>query len=74
MENCRGTLLSWKEQQLQRPHGGSMPEIFKDQQGSHWAGMEGERGRVENAVRNYSGGRANFAGFCRHDEGFRFLL
>lgn len=25
-----------------RPYGGSMPEIVKDQQGSHWAGMEGE--------------------------------
>lgn len=58
MENCRGNRLGWKEQP-QGPRGGSMPEIFKDQQGSHWAGTEGEVGRIGNAVRNYSGSRAN---------------
>lgn len=53
MEDCRGrgSCLDWNEQLLQRPYGGSTPGLVKDQQGSHWAGMDGEEGRVGNAVR-----------------------
>lgn len=45
-----GGIVGWKEKLLQRLCGGSMPELVKDQQESHWAGMEGKEGRVVRKV------------------------
>lgn len=53
-----------------------MPQIFKDQQGSYWTGLEEdrerERGYSVSDMYTGNGNWANHAGFSRHIEDFGF--